>query len=557
MGKGRVPARAVRAALLLALTLPFLIPLLRPGWIQSHEGLSYPIRLVEVARCWEDGLWSARWFPDLHFGQGYPFLCFYAPLVFLTSGLAHAAGASLALALKVPVGLATLFGAAGTYRLVRTAATPPAAFAAAALFTYAPYHVRDVFIRGDLAEYLAMGFLPWGVWAVVRLAQRRSASRVALLAAAAALPILSHNILGLLTGGMLALTTLLAMPATDRPRSFGIAAAGGGAGALVLTAFFWAPALHERAFVQIDLLTSGHYVIGQHFASLGQLLGRGEAPGVGQGLPMTFELGWVGIAATLLAPLAGRGDASARRLAAVGALFLAVGVVMTTSLGAPVYRAIPLLRFVQFPWRFLALAALGTAILGGVGIGALVARRSAAVQWTVAGGVTIAAVLLVANILGPKPNTNMPAWAIDPDELRRRPETTTRGEYVPRWVQESERPRGFDGGARAEGDAEIVRGERRAGRWELTVDAAKPAAIVLVDSYYPGWTARAGGETLPVEPQPRTGRVRIEVPAGRREIEVRLEPTPFRAAARILSLVALAAGIVSLGWRRRRVAASA
>ncbi len=544
--------RHARAALLVALTIPFLIPLLRPGWVQSHEGLSYPIRLVEVARCWDDGLWSARWFPDLNFGQGYPFLCFYAPLFFFLSGLSHAVGAPLDLALKVPIVLATILGAAGTYRLVRTSAGPPVAMTAAALFTYAPYHVRDIFIRGDLAEYLAMGFLPWTVFGVVRLAEKHSAHRVSVLGAMAALAILSHNILGLLTGGMLALATLVLMTAVERKRKFGIAAAVGGGGALLLTAFFWVPALHERAFVQIDVLTSGHYVVAKHFATAVELLGRGEAPGIGQGLPMTFEIGWVGLGALLLGPLAWRrGGRSMRQLVRVGGLFLVVGVVMATALGSPFYRAIPLLQFVQFPWRFLSLVALGVAVLGAVGIGALLQGRSERVKWAAAAIVAAAAILFVGGILGPKPNSDLPSWGIDPVELRKSRETTSRGEYLPRWVEEQVKPRGFEDGVRVEGDAVIVAAARRAGRWDLTVDAAAPATITLVDSYYPGWTVRTGGTTLAVGPSERTGHVQFEVPAGRHEVAARLAPTRLRTGTRVVSFAVLLAGLVSLGLNRR------
>jgi len=545
--------RPVRAALLVALTLPFLVPLLRPGWIQSHEGLSYPIRLAQLARCWDDGFWCARWFPDLNFGQGYPFLCFYAPLVFGLSGLAHASGAPLDLALKVPVVVATLLGAAGAYRLVRTATGTPAALGAAALWTYAPYAVRDVYIRGDVAEYLAMAFLPWTGWALVRLAHRRGPADVALLAVAAALTILSHNVLGLLTGGMLVLATLAVMPGTERVRAFGTAAAIGGAAALLLTAFFWAPALREREFVRIDVLTSGHYVVARHFATAAQLLGRGESPGVGQALPMTFEIGWIGLATSLLAPLAlRRRDPEGRRLLRLGALYLVAGIVMSTSLGAPIYRAVPLLAFVQFPWRFLSLVALGVAVLGGVGLEALGAGRTERWRRVLAAVVVAASVLLVRGILGPKSNPAVPSWAIDPDELRELPETTTRGEYVPRWA-ETDEPRGFASGVR--GTATIVAATRRAGRWDLTVSAATPATIELVDSYYPGWTARVDGEATPVAPSERGGHVRIEVPAGRHEVLVTLEPTPFRRRAQMVSAVTCLGGFAILMARRRRPSA--
>ena len=218
-----------------------------------------------------------------------------------------------------------------------------------------------------------------------------------------------------------------------------------------------------------------------------------------------------------------------RQLVRVGGLFLVVGVVMATALGSPFYRAIPLLQFVQFPWRFLSLVALGVAVLGAVGIGALLQGRSERVKWAAAAIVQPGAIAF----------TRMPR------------ETTSRGEYLPRWVEEQVKPRGFEDGVRVEGDAVIVAAARRAGRWDLTVDAAAPATITLVDSYYPGWTVRTGGTTLAVGPSERTGHVQFEVPAGRHEVAARLAPTRLRTGTRVVSFAVLLAGLVSLGLKRR------
>jgi hypothetical protein len=554
-------ASLLRAALLFGLTLPFLVPLLRPGWIQSHEGYSYPIRLVEVIRCWDDGFWSARWFPDLNHGQGYPFLCFYAPAVFFLSGVFHAAGAPLDLALKLTVAIGTIAGTAGAYRLARIGVGPSGAVVAAALYTYAPYHVREVFIRGDLAEYLAMGFLPWSLWSVARLTRRCGARDASLVAATAALPILSHNILGMLTGGTLMMATALTVMRSDRRVATAVAAAAGGAGALLLTAFFWAPALQERAFVHIDVLTSGHFVVQQHFVSARDLLGRGEFPGVGQGLPMTFEIGWVGLLTLLAVPWAWRSSDGGRRLViSLGAVLVGVGVVMATVLGDPVYRAVELLQFVQFPWRFLSVVALGIALLGGVGIGAVGERFGRAVRLGGAATVTAASVLFVAGILGPKVSLPLPPWSVDPAEYRRRPETTTRGEYLPIWVTDTRtRPR-FTDGVFVVGEANVLSVDRRVGRWKLTVESARAATVVLEDLYYPGWQASAGGAAVGVAPREGTGNLELSVESGRHEIEVRLTLTPWRRACGGVSLAMVVVGIiavVSSGVRARRREAGA
>ena len=56
------------------------------------------------------------------------------------------------------------------------------------------------------------------------------------------------------------------------------------------------------------------------------------------------------------------------------------GIGMSTVLGKPLYDAIPLLRFLQVPWRFLTIASVGTAILAGLAVGALLEKRSARAQ---------------------------------------------------------------------------------------------------------------------------------------------------------------------------------
>jgi len=539
------------------------LPLLRPGWIQSHEGLSYPMRLVEVARCWEDGLWSARWFPDLNNGQGYPFLGFYAPGFFLLAGLFHVAGASLPLSLKLPVLLGAAAGATGVYRLTRTATGRPGAFVAAALSTYAPYHVRDLFIRGDLTEYLAAGLLPWSLFAVLRLRRRRRMSDVVLVAFAGALPILTHNVLGLFTGGMMVVAAAAAVAgagAGKRVRT-GLAALAGGAGTLLLTAFFWMPALHEKQFVHIDAMTEGIYSVESNFVYARDLVARPAVPDIGQDLPMSFELGWPTVVLLLVAVLTlRRAPASARPTLAVGVVALLGGLVLATPLGAPIYRAVPLLRFVQFPWRFFVLISLGAAVLGGAGLGTWLDRRGRAVR---IGGAALAVAAIVAAvwpILGPKPNGRIPPWAIDPAELAKTRQTTTGvGEYQPVWVTERETPRGFERGVKILGEGRASGPGRRTGRYDFTVDADAPVAVVLRDVYFPGWEATANGKPLALEPLPGPGLLRFELPAGTHDIRVRLEPTPVRRGARRASAAALFLALIALGvpaLRHRRATGS-
>ncbi|HMB71895.1 MAG TPA: hypothetical protein VKU85_21485, partial [bacterium] len=158
-------AAVLRALLLAAVAAPAAAALFTVEWFDSHEAASYPARLVEVGRCWAGGMPSARWFPDLAGGCGYPFLSFYAPLSFWTAGVVQALGAGPVAAWKLVALAAAVGGAAGAYRLAREGLGRSGAFAAAALWAWAPYSLRDLWVRGDLAEHFALAWLPWALWA--------------------------------------------------------------------------------------------------------------------------------------------------------------------------------------------------------------------------------------------------------------------------------------------------------------------------------------------------------------------------------------------------------
>jgi uncharacterized membrane protein len=166
--------------MLLVGSVPIVAPLFASRWFDSHEAASYLARVVEVRECWNDGMWSARWFPDLAGGRGYPFLSFYAPATFWVAGAVSLLGSVMS-AWKVVVIVATCAGLTGTYRLAREGMSPLAAMVAAWFYAYAPYHLRDLWTRGDLAEYAAMGLLPWALFVVLRL--RRTADPISTVGA--------------------------------------------------------------------------------------------------------------------------------------------------------------------------------------------------------------------------------------------------------------------------------------------------------------------------------------------------------------------------------------
>jgi hypothetical protein len=64
--------------------------------------------------------------------------------------------------------------------------------------------------------------------------------------------------------------------------------------------------------------------------------------------------------------------------------------------------------------------------------------------------------------------------------------------------------------------------------------------------YYPGWTVKVDQREVAISPQPVTGLLTFEVPAGTHEVTLELRPTYVRSAARNVSLGAAAVVMLML-----------
>jgi hypothetical protein len=547
-----------RAIFLVLVLVPLVVPLYRQYWMRNHEGYSYAIRVTEVLRCWHDGFLSAHWFPDLFFGQGYPFLCFYAPLSIVTAAAIAWVGVSVLLALKLTVTLAVLVGAIGAYRLALRGLSPISAFVTAVLYSYAPYHVSDFYTRGDIAECLAMGFMPWCVDAILALGEERSPRRVAAVGIFGAAAILSHNLLGLFTGGAMAIAALVVVASSGERVRTGVVAAAGGVLALGLSSFFWMPALAEQPWVKTYRMLEDEYAVTSNFQPLESLLGLGTRPASEVGMPVSLGLGWAAAPLILVAVFgARRFSRDSRPLLAASSILLVGAAFLTNRASSAIYERLPLLQYTQFPWRFHSFVSLGAAVVAGGGFELVSSRLRSSRRAAAAAVVSVAAYAAVLG--GVAPFESLPPYPelLSVERMRTVFTTTTgRNEYMPRWVTKGGLAKGYVDGAKVTGNATVHDVFRRTGRYDLHVDASAPSVISLQDVYYPGWKVALNGRDVPVRPGEVDGHVQFDVPAGSWTVRARLGLTRLRAATAITSGVLALATVVLLVWPARRPTAS-
>ncbi len=381
-------------------------PLLADAWVGGHEGANYLYRTAEFKALLAQGEPWPRWAPDFYWGYGYPFFVFYPPGVFWLSSLLGAV-IGVAGGLKATVVIGSLSTFFGTRHLLQAYAGEGPARLGAACATVFQWHFVQVYVRGDLAEAFATSLLPWVIAAVLRDEPRRLAGWLGAVA-------LCHTLTAVLACWVVGVLGLLKLARRDGP-GFG-RTVGGGALGLAIAAGYLLPAFVERALVRTDRMVesvegvfSFHY--GDHFVGLLQRFEPGyrwgtSVPGLDDRMPLG-DPPWAWAVVIAAVALAATHPGSRRRLGPPLFAWLAV-LAMVTAVSRPVWAAMPLGEFFQFPWRWLLLQGIVVGVLAALVVDELDARSVRWGPWVLGAVVLAGAAVQVESVLWREAGTG--AW---------------------------------------------------------------------------------------------------------------------------------------------------
>ncbi|MFN2202285.1 MAG: 6-pyruvoyl-tetrahydropterin synthase-related protein [Caldilineaceae bacterium] len=374
----------------LALTIFAVAPFLLPGYFWgANDARHHVYFLFEYDRLVQDGIWWPRWSPDFAFGYGYPFFNIYGPFShFLGEVLHHFLGLSFTAAVEAVFVVSIVASAATMYAFVRSWAGRQAAVVSALVYVYVPYHLLNLYVRGNLAESMALVWLPLCLLGVRQAILRRSFAWIVAAAVSYAGLMLTSNLVIVLFTPLLGIY-LLTVAWSSAGQNAGawrsvwrrlwvwirsaVPAVLGLVLGVGLSAIFWLPMLLERQYVRVDQWFDGRYSFEGNFVYFYQLFSPKWGFGIseaGPDDPIGFQLGAVAvILATIGVILSWR---AARRLRPEIACFAAAAVVsafVTLQIAGPLWRLPVLgtiLGFAQFPWRWFSITALCLSILGGL-----------------------------------------------------------------------------------------------------------------------------------------------------------------------------------------------
>lgn len=586
--------------LLFLFSLPALSPLFSPTLTRSADGLLHLYRLVQLDALWRDGIFFARWMPDLAYGYGLPLFNYYAPLVYYLTAPVHLFGIPFPLALNLSLASALFVGAVGMFYFTRALIEQTrrifdaqenretkcfenpsglAALIAALAFLYAPYILFNALQRANLAEQWALAFTPFALWRFFELTRKTHALNWSLAVISFAAVMLSHNVTSFLFAPLLlwfTLACILSFGVRERllrgvdvsrftflaPFSSLLSPLSAFLCALALSSFFWLPALVERDFAQIArVIVTPDFDYRFNFVPFGELISllpRADTGRLNPSFPAALGIFQILFASVGIVFLL-RHFRSRRALPLLTLACAAFGfIALMLSFSQPIWDSVSLLSFVQLPMRVRGLVALCLAPFAGIFIFALPTR------WRIVGA-CIAILTLAASalpLLYPRYARDVPLNPTRTDMFAYEQATgafgtTSFGEYLPVWVQNLPNTSPFqENYARGEIPNRFVipEGVTLCGadiaplKQTLCASANNSWQLLFRAFYFPGWRATLDGRAIEMSATPRTGLISIHVPASGL-ITVEYVGTTIERAAGWISLVSalVVSGIFAFG----------
>jgi len=548
--------------------------------VYGHSAKLDVVRVVEYAEAVRNWDLYPRWAAHTYYGFGSPLFHFYSPGAYVAAGVAHACGLPIWAAVKLPFFSAWLLACCGMFLLGRRIAGPWAGLAAAAGLVFAPYFLVDAYVRAAGAEMWGIALAPWGIWAVLGVAEQGGRLRTAVLALIVALIVLSHNISAMVMLPVLILTVILLCG--DKAKE-GFLALGLG---LLMSIFFWLPALAEKGLVwAAENLTQGHFFYGNHFLSLGHI----AAPQWSRWPPNTvspgsFEIGLAHLGLLFLAPLCLAAVRSRDVLMWLLYLVALGSLLMVTQASEVLWQSLPLLPYVQFPWRFLGFFAWAVSalvawpVLWAAGVWG---RRGAAafgIGW-------VALVIFTYSVhiaptylsIDPQDGGEIEALTLDQHRINLdlgypdvvdfwtvenmqwfKARGTSWDDFLPRVVSPAACLFCEDYIVPAkiiQGRGEITEAHRAGSDIDVLVEAASQITMALHAFAFPGWSVTLDGESVSHAPRESIGDITLTVPRGEHRIEARYRGTALARISDLVSLLAwlaFAAMLISHFVRRGR-----
>lgn len=519
--------------IIILITLPTVLPFFNSQFFYTQDHI-FIARLQQMSIALSDGHFPVRWAEDLRFGE--PLYNFYAPLPYYLGAGIKLLGFNFIWVAKILFILSSLLSALAMYLFCRKLFSQKSSILAVALYVWAPYRAVDLYVRGALSEAFAFVFFPLIFYASLLLSHKITAVRVFFLSVSLAGLFLTHNVTTLIFLPFLFLWWLYLWKNKKNWKLFLPFFTSFILG-LGLSASFLLPAIFEREFIQTKYLLVGYFDFRAHFVAFYQFFSPVWEYGASLWGPkddMSFQVGLAHWAVILLTLVVGFIKRNNKKLAfLISFLFFSflLSIFLQHNKSAFLWEAVPIMAFIQFPWRFLAVSIFFVSLLGA----------AAADYFT--GKFKIILLFLFIGIFLINFNFFKPRNFVEDSFFDKflNTESTHRGvdltkDYFPIWVQ-FDKVEYFPTPRAGSGEIEVLSFEQKTAKAKANIKVLSDSKIEVPITYFPGWQVSANGERVNLSEPSLQGLITFQLPKGDYQIDLALTDTPVRIIGNLVSLI--------------------
>ena len=526
------------------------LPILFRGNPWGHDVNLHLRSWMDAAQQFREGSVFPRWAAGANQGFGEPFFIFYPPLSRLI-------GMTLGLILPwkivsgIYIWLMLLLAGVAMWKCANEWLAPVDALVASLLFAVNPYLLIIAYKRGNYADLLACALFPLLIWGGIRMGSAPAKTALPLAAVFAAiwlsdLPaavVASYALAALLVFNAFAYRSL-------RPLLFGALAILSAFGSI---AFFLFPAAWERRWVSIEEAVRSEWAPDHNFLFTHNNLPQYVAFNRGLSYIALFLIAVTFIAAILARHLRQDDPWVWRSLAALGA----ISVFMMFPPSMVLYKTLPEMRYVEFPWRWLSPFCVVGAFLVASALSEVQRRRIALAAAALVVAAISAFIIYTTNWDTSHYLEGLIADAHSPTgyPIRFGDWSNPLGSQLTKLDEAAPLVAAVDSGdektlleAGFEIQIEQWRGERKV----FSVTSPRPLQLKLRLLAYPAWQANLDGKPVPLQTDADVGQMLVPVPAGSSRVEIAFGRTWDRTLGNIVSIVTLLTCVPLMLWLRKR-----
>jgi len=485
----------------------------------------------------QDGNIIPRWSANIANLYGSPTSIFLYPGPYYLASLITIIGFSLVDTMKIYFFITSILSVIFMYLFLRKHFNTLASFVGSFLYLYAPYRINDIYARGNIAENTSFMLFPLLALCLYKFMKNPKLKNIIFISFVTALFLLSHPFLFLVfLPFLISYVFYLHLDLHKLKLLFlsGLLSFG-------LISFYFFPLIFESKYTLYDISPfSGQYYRSQ-FINLTQLI-IPQWHFIDQTGKLEYQTYQIGIVQLVLAIISIfifiyqklnkslKSDLSKLFLLALFNFLLSTFLML--SISDFVYKLIPPLQRIQFPWRFLALNLFSISLMTAVIFSSL---KKQIISYLFALLIVIISILLYA------PYAKGHDYKIISDDAYFYDVRINIDAFVtlPRWAAQPDKyPRIGNRYQIIEGKADVELLSRNNISHIYNILSSTPVRFLDATYYFPGWNAYIDGKKANIEFQDQSyrGLITFDIPKGNHFIVVKFESTKLRLFGDMITL---------------------